>query len=38
MPVGSPGMEGGAPEVYEVVLFRRGGRASYGRFRGSAQI
>jgi hypothetical protein len=38
MPVGSPGMEGGAPEVYEVFLFRRGGRASYGRFRGSAQI
>lgn len=38
MPVGSPGMEGGAPEVYEVVLFGRGGRVSYGRFRGSTQI
>jgi hypothetical protein len=38
MPVGAPGMEGGAPEVYEVILFGRGGRASYGRFRGGAQI
>ena len=38
MPVGSPGMEGGAPEVYEVILFGRSGRTSYGRFRGSAAV
>jgi hypothetical protein len=38
MPVGSPGMEGGTPEVYEVILFGREGRAVYGRFRGDRQI
>ena len=36
MPVGSPGMEGGTPEVYEVVLFGKSGSASFGRWRGSA--
>jgi hypothetical protein len=32
MPIGSPGMEGGTPEPYEVVLFGPGGRRSYMRF------
>lgn len=36
MPAGSPGMEGGTPEVYEVVLFGKSGSASFGRWRGSA--
>ena len=34
MPVGSPGMEGGEPEVYEVVMFGPSGRHPYMRFRG----
>jgi hypothetical protein len=34
MPIGSPGMEGGAPEIYEVVLYGKGSTASYGRFIG----
>ena|SRR6266481_4149168 len=29
MPIGSPGMEGGNPEPYEVVLFGPAGRRSY---------
>jgi len=32
MPVGSPGMEGGSPEPYEVVLFGPDGRRTYARF------
>ncbi len=38
MPIGSPGMEGGPPEVYEVVLFGPGGPRLFGRFRGSAPV
>jgi hypothetical protein len=39
MPIGSPGMEGGTPEVYEVVLFGRDGRTSvYGRYRGDKRL
>ncbi len=34
MPIGSPGMEGGTPEPYEVVLFGPAGRRSYIRFVG----
>lgn len=34
MPVGSPGMEGGTPERYAVVLFGRGGRRAYMEFEG----
>ena len=33
MPIGSPGMEGGTPEIYEVILFGDGAERSYGRFR-----
>ena len=38
MPVGSPGMEGGEPETYEVVLFGRQGKRIYARFRGDREI
>ena len=34
MPIGSPGMEGGRPEVYEVVLFGQDHPVSYGRYLG----
>ena len=33
MPVGSPGMEGGAPETYDVVVFGPRSRATFGRYR-----
>jgi hypothetical protein len=38
MPVGSPGMEGGTVEKYEVVLFGPSGRRSYMRFLGSSAV
>ena len=38
MPIGSPGMEGGKPEVYEVVLFGSGRRRSYMRFIGDTAL
>ena len=34
MPIGSPGMEGGTPEVYEVLLFGERPASVYGRFIG----
>jgi hypothetical protein len=34
MPIGSPGMEGGKPDTYEVVLFEPNGRRMYMRFLG----
>jgi hypothetical protein len=34
MPVGSPGMEGGPPEKYEVVLFGASGRQTFMSFLG----
>jgi hypothetical protein len=33
MPIGSPGMEGGEPETYDVMLFGDEGQKSYGRYR-----
>lgn len=33
MPIGSPGMEGGTPETYDVMLFGDGAPRSFGRFR-----
>lgn len=33
MPTGSPGMEGGAPEAYDVVAFAPGRRSTFGRYR-----
>lgn len=38
MPVGSPGMEGGKPEPYEVVLFGLNQRRVYMRVVGEQQI
>jgi hypothetical protein len=35
MPVGSPGMEGGTPEPYEVIWFGRSGRRIASRWIGS---
>ncbi len=34
MPIGSPGMEGGRPEIYEVLLFGKRPPSSFGRFIG----
>jgi len=33
MPAGSPGMEGGEPEIYEVMLFGDGAPQTYGRYK-----
>ncbi|MGD9828369.1 MAG: DUF411 domain-containing protein [Hyphomicrobiaceae bacterium] len=38
MPIGSPGMEGGTPEIYEVILFGEGVTRSFGRYRESAPL
>jgi hypothetical protein len=38
MPVGSPGMEGGTPQPYEVVLFGATGRRLYMRFIGEKPV
>jgi hypothetical protein len=38
MPIGSPGMEGGEPEIYEVVLFGPQGRSIFARFRGADEV
>ncbi|MDI1264101.1 MAG: DUF411 domain-containing protein, partial [bacterium] len=35
MPAGSPGMEGGTPRKYDVVLFGTSGRQSFMKFIGS---
>nr|GAJ34112.1 predicted metal-binding protein [Bradyrhizobium sp. DOA9] len=38
MPVGSPGMEGGKPQRYEVVLFGSDGQKPFMRFIGAQEI
>lgn len=38
MPIGSPGMEGGKPETYDVVLFGEGTKTSFGRFSGQMRV
>lgn len=38
MPIGSPGMEGGAPETYEVVLFGPQGRRTFARYIGDREV
>ena len=38
MPVGSPGMEGGTAEPYDVVMFGPGGRRTYMRFVGDRAL
>lgn len=34
MPIGSPGMEGGRPEVYQVILFGDSAPVGFGRYLG----
>ncbi|MFN3746482.1 MAG: DUF411 domain-containing protein [Hyphomicrobiaceae bacterium] len=38
MPIGSPGMEGGAPETYDVILFASSGQSRFGRYLGDRPI
>jgi hypothetical protein len=38
MPVGSPGMEGGASETYDVVLFGKQGRSVFARYHGAQAL
>lgn len=38
MPAGSPGMEDGTPEIYDVILFGPNGARTFGRFRGSTSV
>lgn len=38
MPVGSPGMEGGTPQRYEVVLFGRSDRQPFMHFVGTQEV
>jgi hypothetical protein len=38
MPIGSPGMEGGTPERYDVVLFGPNGRRTYMSFIGEQSV
>lgn len=35
MPIGSPGMEGGTPEFYDVIQFSGAETAVFGRYRGA---
>jgi hypothetical protein len=37
MPAGSPGMEGGTPEAYEIVLFGERGRRVFARYLGDRE-
>ena len=38
MPIGSPGMEGGRPETYDVVLFGDGAPRTFARFVGEHPV
>lgn len=38
MPIGSPGMEGGTPERYEVVLFGKDGQSVFARYQGASAL
>lgn len=38
MPMGSPGMEGGRPETYEVILFGPQGRRTFARYTGNREM
>jgi hypothetical protein len=38
MPIGSPGMEGGTPEIYEVILFGKRAPLSFGQFKGDQPV
>ncbi len=38
MPIGSPGMEGGEPETYDVVLFGKDGQKTFAKYRGGDEV
>ena len=38
MPIGSPGMEGGEPETYDVILFGKAGETPFGRYIGNQPV
>lgn len=38
MPIGSPGMEGGTPEAYDVVLFGEGAPKRFARYLGETPV
>ena len=38
MPIGSPGMEGAAPDTYEVVLFGQNGHRNFARYLGDREL
>ena len=38
MPIGSPGMEGGIPETYDVILFGANGQSRFGRYLGDRPV
>ena len=38
MPIGSPGMEGGAPEIYDVIIFGKEPSQTFGRYRGERPV
>lgn len=38
MPVGSPGMETGEPETFDVVLFGESGNRPFGRYRADREV
>jgi hypothetical protein len=38
MPMGSPGMEGGTPQEYEVLLFGKEGQRVFARYRGTTAL
>ena len=38
MPIGSPGMEGGEPDTYDVVIFGEFGHQTFARYRGAQAI
>jgi len=38
MPIGSPGMEGGTPQAYAVILFGTNARHNYMRFLGDRAL
>lgn len=38
MPIGSPGMEGGKPEAYDVILFGERGQSRFGRYLGDQPV
>jgi hypothetical protein len=38
MPIGSPGMDGGRPEVYEVLLFSDSAPVGFGRYLGDKPV